>query len=87
MFYQPKPENFRAYGALDNDKRAWVLFEPLKDDPRLKRSAFPLTDDATLAKAEEIAAHWNETGSHIFRGGSPLEGDEIPTLHIAKDAR
>jgi hypothetical protein len=85
MEYRPKPENRRAFGALDDHGRAYVVLEPLIDDPRLQLEAYQLSDGATLAKAEEIAAQFNETSSFLLHGPPPLIGDEVPRLHRAKE--
>lgn len=83
MTEDSSPKNRRAYGAIDAQERAYVVIEPLTDDPRLPVEAWPLTDGVTLMRAEEIAEHFNSHGSYIFRGGEPLLGDRIPQLFTA----
>ena len=78
--------NHLAYGALDDLGRPYVVIKPVIDDPRLRREAYPL-ELGSLKTAEDIAEVFNTTGSYIFRGGLPLCGDSIPSLHRAACAR
>lgn len=71
-----------AYGALDDEGNAYLVFEKVVDDPAPTREAFKLLPSDTLIHAEQTATEYNRHGSMIVRGGPPLTGSQIPRLHV-----
>lgn len=78
------PKNYRATGTMAEDQTAYVLLEPLRDDPRLPQTALRLGPEVGLKKAEELAERFNSGAMFHVNPEQVLTGDQIPALHFYK---
>lgn len=76
--------NYRARAGMTAEEVAHLLLEARSPDPQLPTVALRLAHHVTLAKAEDMAAGFNEGEDLGFRGAPEMRlvGDQIPVLHF-----